>query len=162
MRRLVAAIPLALCGCGEAAQPENAGAMLESAAIERGLIADSSALNVAGAYGRGADRLCAVPDGDGMRLGVDIAYGANIGCTARGRASQSGEDVDVTLDGADGCRFTARFDGTRISFPGRVPEGCAALCDAPASLAGLSLDRLSDAPSEMEAMRTQQGGLLCG
>lgn len=162
MRAVLPVLLLLLAGCGGGGEERSAGAQLEAAAIERGVIADPASLHVAGAYGRGADRMCLIERDGGLRLGVDVAYGGDLGCTARGTAKQDGEDIDVTLDGAEGCRFTARFDGDALIFPGRLPESCATFCDAPASLAGVTVDRLSDAASEVRAMRGQQGGLLCG
>ncbi|RHW16931.1 hypothetical protein D1610_12385 [Sphingomonas gilva] len=161
--RIATAALLLLAACdGGIASGESAGERLEEAAIARGVIPDPESLDVAGAYGRGADSLCVIErDGD-LRLGVDVAYGGDLGCTARGTARQDGEDIDIMLEGADGCRFTARFDGAKLAFPGRLPASCAAFCDAPASLAGMTVDRLSDAASEVRAMRGQQGGLLCG
>jgi hypothetical protein len=161
MRVAVLAL-LMLAGCGGGASEENAGAQLEAAAIARGVIADPASLRVVGAYGRGADRMCVAEIDGGLKVGVDVAYGGDLGCTARGTAKQDGEDIDITLDGAEGCRFTARFDGDALALPGRLPEACATFCDAPASLAGLTVDRLSDAAAEVRAMRGQQGSLLCG
>lgn len=156
------AVLLLLAACDGKGGGESAGARLEAAAIERGVIPDPADLHLAGAYGRGADRLCVAERDGALKLGIDVAYGDDLGCTARGSATQDGEDIDITLDGAEGCRFTARFDGKQIAFPGRLPEGCATFCDAPASLAGLTVDRLSGAASEVRAMRAQQGSLLCG
>lgn len=159
--RLAATALLLLAGCGSGGDEESAGARLEAAAIERGVIPGPDSLRVVGAYGRGADRACVIERDGGLKLGVDVAYGGELGCTARGTAKQDGEDIDITLDGAEGCRFTARFDGGELVFPGRLPDSCATFCDAPASLAGLTVDRLSDAAAEVRAMRGQQGSLLC-
>jgi hypothetical protein len=160
--RLAAVALLMLAGCGSGGGAgEDAGERLEAAAIERGVIPDPASLQVVGAYGRGADRMCVIERDGGLKMGVDVAYGGDLGCTARGTARQDGEDIDIILDGADGCRFTARFDGDTLVFPGRLPDSCATFCDAPASLAGLTVDRLSDAASEVRAMRGQQGSLLC-
>jgi hypothetical protein len=155
------AVLLLLGACDSGGAGESAGERLEEAAIARGVIPDPASLHVIGAYGRGADRLCVNGREEALRIGIDVSYGGDLGCTARGTARQDGEDIDITLEGADGCRFTARFDGEDLAFPGRLPESCATFCDAPASLAGLTVDRLSDAPSEVRAMRGQQGGLLC-
>jgi hypothetical protein len=159
--RLAGAALLLLAGCGSGGGEESAGARLEAAAIERGVIPGPDSLRVVGAYGRGADRACVIERGGALKLGVDVAYGGNLGCTARGTAKQDGEDIEITLDGSEECRFTARFDGDELVFPGRLPDGCASFCDAPASLAGLTVDRLSDAAAEVRAMRGQQGSLLC-
>ena len=160
--RIAAAALLMLAACGDGGGEESAGARLEAAAIARGVIPDPESLKLVGAYGRGADRMCVIEQGGGLKMGVDVAYGGDLGCTARGTAKQDGEDIDITLDGAEGCRFTARFDGDELAFPGRLPDSCASFCDVPASLAGLTVDRLSDAASEVRAMRGQQGSLLCG
>lgn len=162
MRSGVAAL-LLLAGCdGGGGDADDPGARIEAAAIASGAIADPARATLAGAYGRGADRLCIMADEGGYRIGADVTYGGGIGCTARGTATQDGEDVAITLDGADDCRFTARFDGASIAFPGSLPGSCAVLCDAPASFAGLTVDRLSGAAAEVQAMRGAEGGILCG
>lgn len=155
-RVMLLALLLAGCGGGEADTRNAAGEALEAAAIARGVVADPASATFAGAYGRGADRVCV----NGTAIGIDASYGEEIACTARGTANRDGERVAITL-GSGGCAFDARFDGDQLLLPGQLPDACAAFCDAPASLAGLAVDRLSAAPAETLAMRGSDGTALC-
>ncbi len=157
---LLAALPMWLGGCLAATDAPPAAPDLESVAIERGVVVDPGRAVLSGLYARGSDRLCAVDAAKGaVRIGVFVDYGDGIGCAGRGSARQSGEKVAIDL--GSGCSFTARFDGERIAFPGDLPESCDRLCRGSASLAGLSVSRLSDARSEAVALRSPRGIALC-
>lgn len=165
MRRW-AALALVLSACGSRSGDGSggggdAGARLEDAALTAGLVSDPDTVTLSGAYGRGTDRLCAIPRGNGHRIGLELSYGEGIGCSARGSATLAGETVRMSLDTPDGCSFEARLVDGVLSLPGALPAGCNALCDAPASLAGTTLDKLSDAVNEAQAMREQTGAPLC-
>ena len=107
---------------GAAAREESAGARLEAAAIERGVIPGPDSLRVVGAYGRDADRACVIERDGALKLGVDVAYGGNLGCTARGTAKQDGEDIEITLDGSRRNAGSPRAStATSWSFRGGCP-----------------------------------------
>ncbi|TXC70713.1 hypothetical protein FSB78_07010 [Sphingomonas ginsenosidivorax] len=160
MRWLVLA--LLLDGCGgpaTSAADDSAGAQLEAAATRAGLVADPKG-SIQGSWARDTDRLCVVESGSGAsRIGVTVDYGEGQGCTASGTVSRSGDRLRVAFAG---CRFEARFDGDRIRFPADLPTDCEKLCTGRASLAALSVDRLSDSRSEAGALRSAKGALLCG
>lgn len=161
MRTVAILIALLLSAC-EGGEPSNRAAAppdLESAAIERGVIRDPADTDLTGLYARGTDRICIVSDGGGYRIGVASDYGGGITCNGGGRVSRSGETLQIEL-GA--CSFEARFDGERISFPGRMPSACAALCDRRASLAGVDVERLSESRAEAASMRGADGKAPCG
>jgi hypothetical protein len=65
------------------------------------------------------------------------------------------------LANAPGCNFDAQFEGDRIVVPGRLPDSCQKACSPRASLAGLSVERMSDSPSEAGALRDGRGRMLC-
>jgi hypothetical protein len=160
MRWLVLA--LLLGGCGDATQQaadDSAGARLEAAATRAGLVADPKG-SIEGSWARDTDRLCVVDSGNGTsRIGATVDYGEDQGCTASGTVSRSGDRLRVAFAG---CRFEARFDGDRIRFPADLPKDCETLCTGRASLAALSVDRLSESRSEAGALRSAKGVLLCG
>ncbi|WP_230769119.1 hypothetical protein [Sphingomonas sp. Leaf4] len=160
MRALPWLLLLAACSGPGGDAPAQGGAALEAAAIERGIVRDPATRAATGLLAREGDRLCLIERGDTVRIGGFIDYGDGIGCTARGSATRMGETLSV--DFGQGCRFDAGFDGDRVRFPGKLPAGCERLCTRRASLAGLTLDRLSESASEAEALRTPKGVALCG
>ena len=153
-------LALLLGGCGSDSGSNAQAPTLESAAIQRGLIADPANTDVVGLYARDTDRLCVVPEGSNYRAGVSIDYGEGVACSAGGSVARVGNALRFVLGGGE-CAFNARFDGARVSFPARLPAACAALCTGRASLAALNVDRLSNALSEAAAMRDARGRLPC-
>ena len=155
-------LPLLLAGCGDdPATPANdtAGARLETAATEAGLVVDPAKISLIGAWARDTDRVCVVPgEGDALRIGARVDYGEGQGCAASGTATRSGDRIRVTF-GA--CRFEARLDGDRIVFPAEVPGDCDRLCAGRASLAALAVDHLSASLSEAATLRAPNGDTLC-
>jgi hypothetical protein len=155
------AMALAACGGESSNNPGKAGEQLETAAIEAGLVAKAEDVTPVGAYGRGSDTACIVPNGSGFAIAIEVTYGEGINCSARGTASATGERLSIALDAKDGCRFDAQLSEGVLRLPGSVPEGCQALCDARASLSGLAVDKLSDLEAEARAMRGNDGSLMC-
>ncbi len=158
-RALWLALLLAACGSRPQAAPDTAGARLEAAAEQAGLIADPASATLVGSWAQDTDRLCVTPlQGSRYRIGALIDYGEGQGCLASGTAQRKGDTVSVTF-GA--CRFDARFDGERIVFPAELPAACDRLCAGHATLAALSVEHLSPAVSEAETLRSPGGKPLC-
>ncbi|WP_298092580.1 hypothetical protein [uncultured Sphingomonas sp.] len=162
-----AALLLAGCGSRETADITGddapAGARLEKAAIAAGLVIDPESTSLQGSWARDDDRMCIVPGdvrGGADRIGILLDYGPGNGCSATGtvRRRRSG-DLAVVLDA---CRFTARFDGERIVFPAELPEPCSALCTGRATLAAMSVERLSGSVAEARTLRGRNQPPLCG
>jgi hypothetical protein len=160
MRWLILALLLAGCGGAEqGAAVDSAGAKLESAATQAGLIANPKG-SIQGSWARDTDRVCVVDSGNGTsRIGATVDYGENQACNASGTVSRSGDRLRIAFGG---CKFEANFDGDRIRFPADIPEACEKLCTGRASLAALAVDRLSESRSEASALRSAKGQLLCG
>jgi hypothetical protein len=156
MRWIAAALLVAGCSQGSSTPETIEGAALEQAAIARGVVRDPAGATPVGLYAREGDRMCVT----GKRIGVFIDYGEGTGCSGRGQYTRDGERLRVEL-GKD-CAFDAAFDGDAVRFPGKLPDGCAALCTKRASLSGLQVDRLSDSASEAAALRDPAGRGLCG
>ncbi|MEN2786701.1 hypothetical protein ACFOKI_01625 [Sphingomonas qilianensis] len=158
---------LLLAGCTPPSAPTPSAtptpaAGLEAAAIEAGLITDPASNDITGLYARDSDRVCIVPAATDYRIGVSIDHGDGPACDGSGTVARTGDALAVDFPAAPGCSFAARFDADRIVFPGQVPDACRALCRARASIAALSVDRLSDSASEASALRDTKGRLLCG
>ena len=156
------ALLLAACSAQPAAAPKPKPTSLEAAAIAAGVVPDPNATDPVGLYARDTDRLCVAPGGGGgFRIGMTVSYDDQQGCTGSGSATRRGELLSVRLGEGD-CRFDARYEGDRIVLPGALPEACQALCRGRASLAGLSVERLSESASEAGALRDAKGRVLCG
>lgn len=161
-RALTALALLALASCPRAAMqsPDPDAPDLETAAIERGLVIDPRDREIAGLYARETDRLCLVRRGGSYRVGVSTDLGDDIACSAAGTVERSGDRLQVTL--GQGCGFAARLDGERITFPARLPDACARACTRRATLAALSVTRLSESQAEASTMRDAGGHQPCG
>ncbi|WP_375428124.1 hypothetical protein [uncultured Sphingomonas sp.] len=161
MRRVLV-LALLAGGCGQARAPEattGAGAELERAAVAAGLVPDPVRASIVGAWARDNDRVCVVPTKAGRgRIGVVLDYGEGNDCVAAGAVRRTGDRLRVDL-GA--CRIDARFDGERIAFPAEVDEACARFCRGNASLAALSVERVSGSAAEAATLRAPSGRLLC-
>ncbi len=152
---------LMLGGCGRepaTAVANSAGARLEAAAETAGIVPDPKA-PLQGSWARDTDRVCVVGAEKTARIGVSVDYGEDQVCAASGTVERSGDALKLAF-GA--CKFDARFDGDRIVFPAEVPEACETLCTGRASLAALTVDRLSESRSEAATLRSTKGKLLCG
>ena len=162
--RVGAALLLLLAGCDRApsvAASDSPGARLEAAAVAEGLVVDPARATLVGSWALDTDRLCIVgSEGGEQRIGAVVEYGEGQGCSAAGTVRRSGERLHVAM--RHDCRFDARFDGERISFPPELPAGCEALCSGRASLAALTVERLSTSASEAATLRGRGGMLLCG
>lgn len=158
MKRALLALAL-LTGCSGASDAPggNAATSLEAGAIARGLVRDPEKAALTGLYARETDRLCVAED----RIGVHVDYGQGIGCSATGSVERRGEVLAVSLGDAGDCRFDASYDGERIVFPAQVPEGCRRFCRSRASLAAVTVVRLSGSASEAMALRDGRGRTLC-
>lgn len=166
MKRTVLAASLLLAGCQRGAtDPVPATSAtptgLEAAAIQAGVIPDPANTGITGLYARDTDRVCIVPSASGYRIGVFVDYGDLQHCGGAGIVTRVGETLHIELGKAGGCSFDARFEGDRVVFPGRIPEACQQICERRASVAALTVDRLSESVSEASTLRDARGRLLC-
>ncbi|MBY8820985.1 hypothetical protein [Sphingomonas colocasiae] len=168
--RAILALSLLLAGCSAQAPADNGAAGgasdLETAAIAAGAIPDPRTAPIEGLYERsgdgGPDRVCLLRDGgESYRIGIDVMFGDETECLARGNAVRNGERVSITLAGKGECRIEARFDGREIALPGSVPDGCAAYCTRRGSLAGFALGQSSASRADAASVVARDGALLC-
>ncbi len=157
--RGLALLAVLLGGCERAPPADDTpGGRLEATAVARGLVADPARAGLAGIWGSDTDRICIVPAGEELKLGVSVDYGERQSCGASGAVTQRGDRLDIRLGG---CRFAARFDGERITFPAAIPPACSRHCRGRASLSAVAVERQSDAVSEAQLMRGPWGRPLC-
>lgn len=168
MRRVWLALVVLLAACERQAPvpvAENGAAPvgLETAAIQAGVIPDPANTDVTGLFARDTDRVCVVPSATAYRVGVFVDYGDDQSCSASGTGTRAGETVHLTFPGGgdDECSFDARFDGDRLVFPGTLPAACQKSCARRASMAALTVDRVSESVSEASTLRDAKGRLLC-
>lgn len=158
-RVLLLAVMLSACGREPAtAVADSAGARLEAAAETAGIVPDPNA-PLQGSWARDTDRVCVFGTEKTARIGVSVDYGEDQACAGSGTVERSGDALKLAFGT---CKFDARFDGDRIVFPAEVPEACESLCTGRASLAALTVDRLSESRSEAATLRSTKGKLLCG
>jgi len=153
-----------LAACHRAVPKPDATATpnsLEAAAIAAGVIDDPSTVDPTGLYTRDRDKICVVPSASAFHVGIYVDYGDGYACSGSGEATRAGETLHVELTSAPGCSFDATFDGERIAVPGKLPDACQKACSSRASLAGLSVEKLSDSLSEASALRDGRGRMLC-
>lgn len=156
---------LLLAGCnGSSPKPQAkpTPTSLEAAAIDAGIIVDPANTDPTGLYARDRDKICIVPSATAFRIGVTTDYGDGNACSGTGEATRAGEALHIDMSSAPGCSFDARFEGDRIVFPGRLPDACLKVCARRASILGLTVERLSDSPSEAGVLRDGRGKMLCG
>ena len=137
----------------------GSGARLEQAAIATGVIRDPGSTDLTGVYASDPEQVCVVPVAKDFRIGVTLDYGEGQQCSAAGSLVRDGGVLKVDLGG--GCAFDARFDGQGIKFPGALPDACQKKCTGRATMAGLSVDALSNSLSEATTLADAKGRALC-
>ncbi len=165
---LVLALVLAGCGQGQSGSEKNDVELssLEQAAIDAGVIPDVRKVTLSGAFERqsnlGTDSFCAVGnDENGYQVGMIAVFGLASKCEGLGEAERSGEDVRITLNSEEKCRFTARFDGVELQFPGSLPEACASYCSPRAGFEGVSFYLIGEGDAVARSTRGRDFENLC-
>jgi hypothetical protein len=172
MRRQIVFLPLLLTACGaqdsmtnNGAPASTAGAPGESAASSTPAAAVQTA-SLTGLYESGPaerrNQMCVVDRATGdARFGLVVWGAGSEGCSGAGAAVRQGDVLRLTMSGDEACTIEARIEGTRVSFPGAVPPGCAYYCSRGARFAGAAFDKTGGTAED--AMRAQDlaGDRLC-
>lgn len=170
--RLLPLLMLAGCQQGPAASGAGSDASgaplsgLERAAIESGVIADSTKLSPVGLFQRsheaGRDALCVMPGKAGaFRFGLEANFGEELRCRGNGSAKRAGDKLILNFGGGDRCIVVAQYDGDQVALPGVVDMACADLCDGRATLEGVSFPRIAGDAASALRVRDSGGDPLC-
>lgn len=170
---------LSACG-GSSSVPENraevssamrsndAANALEALAAESGVIGEDITANPVGSYGRtydgGEDRLCVLSSlaaEKSHQFGIEIRIGEEEYCRGKGAMKRAGDLMIFRFAGGR-CTITARYEGDRIIMPGAVDSGCASLCSARGSFAGVSFPRVGQDADAAYNVMGSDGQALCG
>jgi hypothetical protein len=144
---------LAACGREEAG-PEPPRAQVQTAELT-------------GLYeGRGAgderSRLCMLAKTSGDIAFGMVAWGPEGGvCSGAGTAVRDGETIRLTMAGDEQCVIDASAQGTEMTFPATVSNGCSYYCSRDASFAGKVFDKTGGTAEDAMRARDLVGDPLC-
>jgi len=144
---------LFLAGC-DGAMPERTESPRPRPAVQTATLT--------GLYESGPSRLCIVEAAGAARFGLVVRRGADSGCSGAGVAARRGDRLRLTMAGEAACAIDARLDGAALTFPARVPPGCAYYCAPDAGLAGAAFAKTGGAEADALRARDLVGDPLCG
>jgi hypothetical protein len=108
------------------------------------------------------NRLCIVPQPEGMRFGL-VVWGSNMhSCSGVGSATREGDTLRLAMAGDETCTIEARMSGTTVTLPAAVPDGCAYYCGARASMTGATFAQKGNTIAAAAEARDLVGETLCG
>lgn len=151
-------IPL-LFGCGRGNGDETA----VRGSREPVQLADLTGLYQAPGKGEQRARMCMLSDRSGAVSFAAVTETPDGGsCGGAGEAVRQADRLRLTMAGDEECVIEARIAGTRVTFPPRLPAGCAYYCAPGATLAGAVFEKTGG--SAQQAMRALDlaGDPLCG
>ena len=165
---LVLSLLVGLAGCRDAGQGRptlSEDSALDVAASDANLIDDPGTTSPIGLYQHsgvaGTDGICVAGDGDDLRFGLVMHFGATLFCEGKGAADHDGTRIQLRFANAD-CTIDAVYDGRAIRVPGRVPDGCAKLCGPRASISGGAMERTGWSGNDALRLRSRRGGASAG
>ena len=165
-------LPVLLClaaGCSGGGEADNAAAPAppeEVAAPSRSAPASGELSTLIGLYEGGKpgqpDQMCIVERDGAQHFGL-VVWGGNMhSCSGSGTATREGGTLRLAMAGDRTCTIDARIDGTSVTFPATLPEGCAYYCGARASLANASLTQKGTTAADAAKAKDLVGEPLCG
>jgi hypothetical protein len=114
-----------------------------------------------GAQSRPPNQLCIIEAEGEARFGL-VVWGSNQhSCSGSGTVSRSGDSLRFRMAGDETCSFEATINGTSITLPATVPDGCAYYCGARASLTGASFAQAGTSVEDARKARDLVGDPLC-
>ena len=112
--------------------------------------------------GRQGSGICMISQEPGAAsFGLVIAT-ANGSCSGSGAAARTDGGLRLTMAGEGECAIEALLEGTEVTFPPAVPEGCAYYCGAGAGLAGERFEKTGGTVEEAMRATDLAGDPLCG
>jgi hypothetical protein len=138
----------------------------EAAAPSRSAPAGGELSTLVGLYEGGKagqpDQMCIVERDGAQHFGL-VVWGGNMhSCSGSGTVTREGGTLRLAMAGDRTCAIDARIDGTTVTFPVNLPEGCAYYCGARASLANASLTQKGTTPADAAKAKDLVGEPLCG
>ena len=159
MRQAILLLLPLLAACGQGDGNDAAPA----ASNERVQTADLTGLYEAGGESEAQGRMCMIADpSGGASFGIvsDAPEGGS--CGGAGKAVREGARLRLTMAGDEQCVIDAQIDGTKVTFPAAVPEGCSYYCGPGATLADQSFEKTGGTPDDAMRAIDLAGEPLCG
>ena len=121
--------------------------------------ADPDDTDITGLYARESDRVCVVP-ARRRRTGSACSsiMATSRAAAASGTATRTARRCTSTSARRPDAVSTRGSTATASCFPARLPDACQTACSGRASLAGLTVERLSESASEAATLRDAAGG----
>ena len=168
MRQAILFLAPLLAACGGGGGNDSAGRVIaggETAASDSRpevQTADLTGLYEARAQGAKRSRMCMIseePSSAAFGLVVETPGGS---CGGAGEAVRTGNRLRLTMAGEGECAIEALLEGTQVTFPDSLPEGCAYYCGSGATLAGERFEKTGGTVEEAMRATDLAGDPLCG
>lgn len=163
MKPVILALPLLLIlGCRqEAADPANPQSQSRATVTPAPAAAGITGLYEARAADNATSQMCIIQRDGGARFGL-VVWGSNLhSCSGIGIATRDGAGLRLAMAGDSECTIDAAFDGTTITLPAAIPDGCAYYCGARASMGGARLARTGTTVESAMRAKDLVGESLC-
>lgn len=141
MNRFAAAFPclLLLAACGTSPDADN---RVEEAPPAEAAVQTAELTGLYESADTRPDQMCMIDSGVGnTRFGL-VVWGENLhSCSGIGDAVREGDRLRLAMAGDSECVIEARIEGTAVTLPDTLPEGCAYYCGARARLSGATFEK---------------------
>jgi hypothetical protein len=158
---LIAGLALAGCSGGNGGNEANA-IIAEGEGSAKGPVQTNSLVGLyEGGSAQRRNQMCVVDRAGERRFGL-VVWGENDhSCSGAGTATQQGSSLRLAMTGDEECAIEARIEGTRVTLPAELPQGCAYYCGARARMAGVQFDKTGG--TEQDALKATDlvGEPLC-
>ena len=147
---------VAACGQGgrDAATPRESGSDVQTAEL-------TGLYETPGEGGQPA-QMCMVSDSSGTtRFGIVTGASGGGSCGGAGTALRDGDRLTLTMTGDEQCVIEARLEGTSVTFPSTLGQGCAYYCGPGASLAGARFEKTGGSADDAMRALDLAGDPLC-
>ena len=109
------------------------------------------------------NQLCVIHrEGGAASFGLVIWGEEMHSCAGSGEAVREGNRLKLKMAGDEACRVDAVIEGTKVTMPTEVPEGCAYYCGAQAKFGGATLDKVGGTAEDAMKAKDLVGESLCG
>ena len=157
---LISALLVAGCGTGDPANDSARGDEAAKAAVQTATL---TGLYEGRSGAEQPNQLCILDQSTGdARFGLVVWGGGERSCSGGGAAVRQGDVLRFDMAGDEECRIEARIEGTRVTLPASLPEGCSYYCAAGARLAGATFDKVGGTAEDAVRARDLVGDPLCG